>query len=50
MANGYEHVYYWKVPQMDTTRYMKFGCHEYIEFGNKGIMTNIIKIKYRQLI
>ncbi len=39
----YEHVYYWKVPQMDT-RDMKFGCHEYIEFGNKGIMKNIIKL------
>ncbi len=30
----YEHVYYWKVPQMDT-RDMKFGCHEYIEFGKQ---------------
>ncbi len=34
MANGIEHVYYWKVPQMDT-RDMKFGCHEYIEFGKQ---------------
>ncbi len=34
MGEWYEHVYYWKVPQMDT-RDMKFGCHEYIEFGKQ---------------
>ncbi len=44
MSNGMN-MFLLKVPQMDT-RDMKFGCHEYIEFGNKGIMKNIIKIKY----
>lgn len=30
----HEHVYYWKVPQLDA-RDMKFGCHEYSEFGKQ---------------
>ncbi|CCV02472.1 ATPase 3 [Armadillidium vulgare iridescent virus] len=33
-GHWHEHVYYWKVPQMDANE-MKLGCHEYIEFGKQ---------------
>lgn len=38
----HEHVYYWKVPQMNGTD-MRFGCHEYIEFGKQRFNEKYIK-------
>lgn len=33
-GSWHEHVYYWKVPNDLREEEMKFGCHEYKEYGN----------------